>query len=323
MKKLFYISTILVTLYSCEVDVSDEFRSQQPLFVVSGQIKAGKIPRINLSKTITMTTLDSLMLLDGATVEIGRGDDVYVLESEGKGCYRNEFLIPEPGDELRLSCTGEELPEARVLSRVPGLPLVKGMEFRVDEEFNFFLDLQLEDPADSEDYYEFFLSGWRKEISHHYLNGELVSVDTNTVFRSYGVFMIDPVMEYEGSHGNYSAFDLDSPFGSQFLFSDQQINGKVHTISVRTSLLQTYNDSIPEIYVNMIKKDLHFYNFISTYMHYDPYPDQDFLQPVQVYSNIENGFGLLYAESQVVDTIDVSQWYSDPIFQEMLNPESP
>jgi Domain of unknown function (DUF4249) len=318
MKRLIYISLVLLALSSCEVDVTDEFRNQQPLFVVSGQFIAGEVPRINLSKTITMTTLDSLMLLDNAQVEIGLGDQIYVLGGEGKGCYRNEHLVPEPGDQLMLNCSGEGLPNVSMVSQVPEKPLVKGMDFQVDENYGFNLDLHFEDPDSTEDYYEFYLSGWRKQVSRHYYNGELLSVDTNMVYQSYGVQMLDPVMEYEGGYGNYEAFDLDMAHGSQFIFSDSQINGMDHTISVRSNLLWTYNDSIPELYVHLVKKDVHFYNFISTYMHYDPYPDQDFLQPVQVYSNIENGFGLLTAESRVVDTIDLSQWYYDPDFLELV-----
>lgn len=49
---------------------------------------------------------------------------------------------------------------------------------------------------------------------------------------------------------------------------------------------------------------------------------QDFLQAVQVYSNIEGGFGLLTAESRVVDTVDMSEWYEDPDFMNYMNPES-
>lgn len=56
---------------------------------------------------------------------------------------------------------------------------------------------------------------WRKQISRHFHNGELVSVDTLTVYQPYGVVMLDPVMEYEGGYGNYVAFDLDTPHGSQ------------------------------------------------------------------------------------------------------------
>ncbi len=321
MKRLIYISLVTLALCSCEVDVTDEFRNQQPLFVVSGQFVAGEVPRINLSKTITMTTLDSLMLLDSALVEIDCDGQVYLLEGEGNGCYRNENLVPEPGDELSLHCSGEDLPAASIQSKIPELPVVRGIDFRVDENFDFYLDLHFEDKASTDDYYEFYLSGWRKEISHRHLNGELVSVDTSTVYQNYTVRMLDPVIEYKGSYNNYEAFDMDSPFGSHFLFSDVQISGRDHTLSVTSNLMWTYNDSIPMLYVNLVKKDVHFYNFITTYMHYDPYPDQDFMQPVQVYSNIENGFGLLTAESRIVDTIDLSKWYNDPDFLELLNTE--
>ena len=322
MKRLIYISLVLLALCSCEVDVTDEFRNQQPLFVVSGHFVVGEVPRINISKTITMTTLDSLMLLDNAQVEVWCGGQTYLLGGEGKGCYRNENLVPEPGDELKISCSGEGLPTASIETMIPELPVVRGVDFRVDENFDFVLDLHFEDPALTEDYYEFYLSGWRKEICKSYEDGELVQVDTSTVYQNYGVRMLDPVMEYEGSYGNYEAFDMASPFGTQFIFSDVQINGTDHTLSVTHNLKWIYNDSIPELHVHLVKKDVHFYNFITTYMHYDPYPDQDFLQPVQVYSNVDNGFGLITSESMVVDTIDLSQWYYDPDFLELLkNPE--
>jgi len=60
MKKLIQISVILSILCSCELDVTDKFRDQQNLFVVSGQIVAGESPRINLSRTITMAEVDTL-----------------------------------------------------------------------------------------------------------------------------------------------------------------------------------------------------------------------------------------------------------------------
>ncbi len=59
---------------------------------------------------------------------------------------------------------------------------------------------------------------------------------------------------------------------------------------------------------------------MESYINYDPYPAQDFLQAVQVYSNIEGGFGLFTAESRVVDTIDLSEWYHDPDFLDYMNP---
>jgi hypothetical protein len=72
----------------------------------------------------------------------------------------------------------------------------------------------------------------------------------------------------------------------------------------------------------MVKRDQHYFKFIESYINYDPYPEQDFFQSVQVYSNIDGGFGLFTAESRVVDTIDLSEWFNDPDFLELMNPGS-
>ncbi|PID93312.1 MAG: hypothetical protein CSA96_00165 [Bacteroidetes bacterium] len=321
MKKLFVLSVLLLMLFACEVDITDEFRRQQALFVVSGRVVAGKSPRINLSKTVTMTVLDSLVLLDAATVKIERAGRDYELFSLGKGCYENELLSLAPGDDFRLSCSGEGLPEATVSSRVPGLPVVNRLDFEVDDDYHFSLELCLQDPPGSKDYYEFYLSGWRRELVHHHgTNGTESYDDTLVSCRPHMIQLLDPFIEFRDAYDGYESYELEHAYGERFVFSDARINGREHKLTVEGSLLEIYSDSIPQVYVNLVKKDVHFYNFISTYQYYDPYPEQDFFQPVQVYSNIENGFGLLIAESPHIDTIDLSEWVNDPEFLDLLPP---
>lgn len=315
MKKLLYIYIFLSCLCSCEVDVTDEFRDQQNLFVVSGKVVSGEAPRINLSRTITMAEVDTLLYLNNAFLEIRKNDDPYVLSPEGEGFYRNESLIPEPGDELSLQVSGDELPEASLLTIVPDMPGVQEILFEVDEDFNYSLDVIFEDPASTNDYYSFYVLGWIKEIVHHH-NWDTGQewIDTTHVFLAHPLQIFDPVLEYTGGPRRFEYYDLSEPRGQYFHFSDQDINGQEHTLEVTGSLYHLYNDTIPEIYVHMVKRDAHYYNFVKSYINYDPYPEQDFIQPVPVYSNIEGGFGLLTVESRLVDTIDLSEWFSDPDF---------
>ena len=51
---------------------------------------------------------------------------------------------------------------------------------------------------------------------------------------------------------------------------------------------------------------------------YDPYNELPIIQPVQIYSNIEGGFGLLSAESPRVQTINMSEWFQNPEFLQSL-----
>ncbi len=323
MKRLLQIPVLLVFLMACEVDVTDKFRDQPNLFVISGLVVAGEAPRINLSQTITMTQLDTLLYLNDARLEISKNDDLFVLNPEGEGFYTNESLIPEPGDVLSLKCSGEGLPEASIITVVPQYPQVTDVLFQVDDAYDFTLEVSIEDPGSTLDHYSFYLSGWRREIVHHHNRdtGE-EWIDTSNVYMVYHIRIIDPVMEYTGGPRRFSFYELDDPRGDYFHFSDRLFNGNRHTLTVKDNLRFIYNDSIPEIHVHLVKKDVHYFNFIGSYIHYDPYPDQDFIQPIQVYSNITGGFGLLTAESRMIDTIDVSEWYYNPDFLDYLNPPS-
>jgi len=321
MKRLIYITVVLSALCSCEVDVSDEFRDQQNLFVVSGEVVAGEAPRINLSRTITMAEVDTLLYLNEAQLEMGKNDHSFVLDPIGEGFYLNEDLILEPGDVLSLECSGEGLPDASISTRIPEYPLVTDIQFQVDDAFNFTLELSIEDPASVLDYYTFYIMGWSREIVHNYnFDTDEFLIDTSNIFRAYNIWISDPVIEYTGGPRQFNFYDLSDPWGQYFHFSDKQIDGTKHSLTVRNNLARIYNDSIPEIYVHVVKKDQHYFSFIESYIQYDPFPAQDFLQAVQVYSNIDGGFGLLTTESRVIDTIDLSEWYSDPEFLEHMNP---
>ena len=322
MKKLLQISVILSILCSCEIDITDEFKNTPNLFVVSGQIVAGEVPRINLSKTITLVEFDTLRYINDAHLEIKKNNSLFVLDPEEEGFYKNGNLVPGPGDLLSLDCSGEGMPPASIAIRVPEYPQITNITFLVDSAYDFSLEVEFEDPVSTLDHYTFYLSGWRREIVHHHdSETEEEWIDTSQVYVNYSIWILDPVMEYTGDGPrNFQHYDLSQAWGSSFHFSDKEINGKSHTLTGKGSLFRIYNDTIPEIHVHIIKKDVHYFNFISSYIHYDPYPDQDFIQPIQGYSNIEGGFGLLTAESRIVDTIDVSEWYNDPDFQALVNP---
>ena len=106
-----------------------------------------------------------------------------------------------------------------------------------------------------------------------------------------------------------------------FIFSDKELNGESYNLSIKFSLLNSYNDSIPEVNIVFERRDKHLIEFLKAMERYEPNPDIEisFMQPVHLYSNIEGGFGLVYALSEYKYTIDVSEWYNDPEFLERIN----
>jgi hypothetical protein len=311
----------LLLLLSCEKDVSDQFReSKHSMFVISCIATAGESPLINLTRSSTLIEIDSLWFLNNALLELESGDQSYLLNSVGEGFYTQENHSLEAGNSYTIRCSGEELPNASVNFEVPPYPNISEFSFAVDDSFFFSLDLEISDPAQTDDYYSFSISGWKTEVVHHYnSNTGEERTDTSNVYINYPVLQRDPVFEYCGRSEYFEVYDHKSVFNEVVHFSDKQFDGKTHTLSLKGPLSWFYNDSIPEINIHLVKRDAHYFKFLESIILYDPYNDLPITQPVQIYSNIEGGFGLLTAKSPLTYTIDMSEWYNNPEFLKSLH----
>ncbi len=325
MKNAIIIAALTIICFSCEKNITEEFsKTNQPKIALSGEIIALENPMVNLSRTITMTDLDTVVFLNNAIVEIESGDDVYLMNSIGNGYYLTEEFVAQPGETYTVSCSVSELPSASASVRVPELPALSNLTYTVDEDYVMHFTVDIDDPADLDDYYAFYFLGWGREINHQHYFDSLV-IDTTTVFKYYSLFMEDPVMEYTGSWRRNSFYETDEngAFGSTFYFTDKLFIGASYQLSVDMDLRRTYNDSIPEIEFNFIKRDEYFFNYFKSILRNNTSSgidsDLPIMQPVHVYSNIDGGFGLLTASSRYSQTIDMSEWYDDPDFIDYLN----
>lgn len=311
----------LFLLVACEKDVSDEFReSTHSTFVISGIATAGKAPLINLTRSSTLIEIDSLWYLNHALLEIEANEHTFLLNPVGEGFYTGDDPSFEVGKSYTIRCSGEELPSASVSFEVPNYPLVSDLSFVVNDSFHFAMNLEISDPDQTDDYYSFFISGWKTEVVHYNdrETGE-EQWDTSNVHQNYHVIQRDPVFEYRGTSGHFEVYHERNVFNHMVHFSDKQFNGETHTLSLHGPLWWFYNDSIPEINIHLVKRDKHYFKFMESIIRYDPYNDLPITQPVQIYSNIEGGFGLVSAESPLIFTIDMSEWYNNPEFIESMN----
>jgi hypothetical protein len=301
-------------LFSCEKNVTDRFLdAHENVFIISGELSAGEHPVINLTRSITLLQPDSLWFLDNARVEIRGGQDSYLMKSAGYGNYTCEDCIMEAGKEYHFLCSGEGLPDASSTVRIPEIPVLAELTLTADEEYNFTLDLVMNDPAGCDDFYTLYSEGWLTEIVHHHKN-DTDYIDTTTFFTRYRMAFPDSLVEFTGTPGRFSTVEEGYSRASTLHFSDKLFNGGSLHFSSVNAWGSFYNDSIPEVQVCLEHRDEHYFNFIRSIIHYDPNSDLPVIQPIQVYSNIEGGFGLLTTKNTIRRTIDMSRWFHDPDF---------
>ena len=319
MKLKLIIIACLPILVSCEKNITEEFEdTQQNVFILSGVLSASEHPTINLTRNITMTQLDTLLFLNNAQVEIQSGNQTYQMEPSGYGNYTAMELILQPGQEYHIHCSGEDLPDASASVTIPHLPVVSEIICTAGDSLDIHLAIAIDDPAESRDYYTFYISGWLMEIHVHHDETGAETRDTFNVFTNYRLNIQDSVFEYSGDLRNFQIIEEENRYLSVVHFSDLFFNGSTHRLSVDDYLWRFYNDSVPEINIHLVKYDEHYFHFLESMTRYDPYNDVPIIQPDQIYTNIEGGFGLLTAKSHLTHTIDMSEWYDDPRLLELF-----
>lgn len=308
---------LLLFLVSCEENISSKFSEDMGnWFAISGRITGGTHPSIHVSETVNMIELDSVKQVGDALVE-GLVDGQPVLFTHAtEGVFICEKTIVEPGDSIRIICSGRDLPDASVSLMIPELPQLSDLAWYVDEEYVLHVEALLTDPPGQSDYYSIRSSGIQKYSKRIYGSDSTYRLEYLAEGYYYGYGFPDSLAEY--STGSGRSFNDNSKQkingGGIIYFSDRLFDGASKHLSMNLSLIHTWNDSIPEITVHFAKNDIHLFNFIESYIRYEPDPDIEILQPSRIYTNIENGFGLLTAESKITEVIDLSDVYSDPEF---------
>ncbi len=142
------------------------------------------------------------------------------------------------------------------------------------------------------------------------------------IFTKYEESIYDPnTYEVIGSKysKNYSSINSEDPsvYDQQpnidgIIFSDELFDGQQHTISFETDHFnfnynyesESYSETVFYfIELNSLSKDM--YNYYRSYSQYEDTKDNPFAEPVKVYNNIENGFGIFGGYTMAVDSVEI------------------
>ncbi len=93
-------------------------------------------------------------------------------------------------------------------------------------------------------------------------------------------------------------------FISGLVFSDELFDGQQHTVSCEPDYFN-YNVNRPYYNVELITLSKDLYNYYRSYAQYGETKDNPFAEPVKVYNNIENGYGIFGGYSVALDSVEV------------------
>jgi len=297
-------------LTACEKEILYDDIAPEPLLVVNGIQHVGEPARLSVEKSsfyidaetdFRVKDVHVDLYVNGVFKEALQVRDSMLMETywvydgvsgesheEERPSYayvycEGEYILCE-GDHLRFEVSSSEFDEMAVAeTTIPYAPNVVSFDTTrvVDNDIVYFA-LTLDDPI-GEDYYNLNLT-----------DGFDVGFESSDpVFADFmNIVHVDDLFggsEYQGKRWGYN------------MFNDSYFDGKRYSVSLHTYAYYDHS------YVMEVSKvDYGLYQFMKTYSDYDYNDDllSLFTEPIQVYSNVQNGVGVVCSQSRPV-TVEV------------------
>ena len=319
---LIVLLVMMLGLVSCVKEVEFNGEQSDPLLVVNGIQQVGQPARLNVEKSLFfLDTSKDFRVKDVAVDLYVNGvfkESLQVRDSLITVTYldwndeEEEILVEQlvyafnycegqyilcAGDQLRFEVRSSEFDEMGIVeTKMPEMPKVISFDtVRIDyhkdsEQYECLFSLKLDDPS-GKDYYNIYP-----------LDGMVGFTSSDPVFADLMNFDVENLVGESTSFYGYGTYNI---------FSDAYFDGKTYSVSMSVTIWEgDFEEGMPfTLEVSCVDGDL--YQFKKTY---DAYVASDpnsmlgmFTEPVQVYSNVQNGMGIVAAQSQpVVLTIDLT-----------------
>lgn len=296
MKKLFFLLSVSLIYISCEKVIPFEGDVNTPKLVINSVFESDSTFKVHVSSSRSVIDTSSFENIDDAVVTIkdGNGNVIEVLNHVVNGFYKGQVL-PEENTTYILKVNhpnyaditaSDSLPSPIIINSVDTstiLDPINGNRLRISMNFD--------DPENNQNYYLLETYSVNEYLIVENLDTVEYELDTTKQF----MVLTDEVFQNGGS-----------PWRDQGLFNDLLFNGQNKTLEIEipNENWSGSEDGYDWSYKTLTLR-LYLHNITISYYYYRTSLElfqnasgNPFAQPVQVYSNIENGFGV-FAGSQI------------------------
>jgi len=283
----------LMLFASCETVVEMKLPEQPPKIVVNSIFTPDSLIMVHLSKSKFVLSNEQLKEIEDAEISLfENGNYIGKFSHLNKGFYILSGFYPKINAQYKLTATYQNLKSVEAIETVPQQPVINRVEisssYYQGENFKDFI-VYIEDNANEENYYMIELFGKRYDYIYDTLTYDI----------------IDSIEIVERVH--FSTQDLvfdDQGVSPQSIISDKIFNGTIYPIRLSVSANSFYENN----YLGYFEITVRLKNISKAYAQYmlsyskNGYSDP-FSQPVQVFSNVKNGFGIFAAYASTYKTL--------------------
>ncbi len=277
-------------LISCEKVIDISVPDKERKIVVNGLISPEKPVRINLSKSLSILDIDSIIAIKGSNVNLFHGNDLIgkLLEDSG-GFYSLSGFIPEVGESYRLTAAvnGMQSIEAEAVLP-PVVPLISADTATLTTQWGsqeLRVTLKFQDPAGDKNIYGFGVAVTVKEFDYATMTYTGHKVTRNSYL-------------YKSSQGPVK--DEFHNFEGKLYCDDLLFNGLTKSVEFGVSDYSFFESDTVWLTVKMEQIDPSYYLYAISNEEYQNAHGNPFSEPVQVFTNVKGGYGV-FAGSSVVN----------------------
>ena len=271
-------TAILLFLTGCETVVEVELPEFTPQLVVNSFFSPDTVWRVNVSRSVSILSTEEPQPLSNAVVQLFK-DDVPLerLTYTEDGWYQSVSHRPVSGSRYKITASADNFQSVTATDAVPQAVPVLSVSSKDTvgewEQERKIVTFEFSDPPAVENFYQLSLS------SSHYSG---VKTYYNTVYFSSN----DPVL---ASLSGFGSEDSDAAFSGDYaVFSDALFSGKTYKMTVFVDYFR--DEPNLSVLLSVISEDYYWY-VRSDEKRQDSH-DNLFAEPVQMYSNVQNGLGI-------------------------------
>lgn len=307
---------IISGIVSCHEPIDIDVPDTQKKIVLNGLINPDSTVRVNLSKSISILDKDDdIEFLTTADVKLYE-DDVYkeTLQYDTNGYYRGT-LYPQENHDYKITATSPPLDAVNAETII----LPKPAEFSFNSQTEFSNEVQTWYNENTGEPYDTTI------YTLYHLNVQVTINDPENKSNAYFLTFTAVMPSYVYNPPDYNPvfignkmtsldyntenLDWEDQFYSSelngYVISDNLFNGSTYTINanVYTYSMSGIGDQVDTVYINLHSVTDDFYQYVLSYSNYENADGNPLAEPVNIFSNIHNGYGFFSGYSTRQDTI--------------------
>jgi hypothetical protein len=287
----FLVLSLAFTLFSCEKEVTFKKDDQPKKLVVNSFFTPDSLLKIHVSSSLS-TDEWNIVTIDNAKVSLFQGDSlVEYLRPYGNGIYKTVSFHPLPEKSYSISVSADGYDDVQATDNVPS--------FKTKiENLQLYRNAATDEDGTELDEIRFTFSDSSYINNYYEAKVTLAYIENDEI--EYTIPYItskDPVIQQEGDLYYYP---------NTFVFSDELFNGKKKRLSIYFGGVSCIGCADPFVLVELKSISLNYYNYKKKLVRHveNQYSDiwDGMANPVHMYTNIENGYGIFASYYSTTDT---------------------